>query len=176
MDSPEFERLKNKWLLVDSSVWIKISKYGESLHKPLLDLAEKYSCTLMVHDLIIQEFMSYIIKQEVYTERLKFISSFAVLPIQQEVRETAVLITRLYAINKISSPSVVDSISAAFLKRYEGKLFFLTSDLKDFPFSVFNPFAMWPFEDGSGNELFAFYEFDPGRFKKQAKKLNQAAL
>ncbi len=176
MDSPKLERLTNQWLLVDTSVWIRISKYGEAIQKPLLDIAQKYSCTLTVHDLIIQEFMSYTIKQDAYTSRLGLIKSFASLPIQQDIKELAVYITRIYAINKISSPSVTDSISAAFLRKYAGKLYLLTNDIKDFPIAVFNPFEIWPFDGGQGNELFAFYEYDQGRFRKQERQLARAAL
>lgn len=175
MDSEKFARLKNKWLLFDSSAWIRIVKYGDKIQHLLTSIAKKYSCTTVVHDLIIQEFMSYTIKHEAYAFRLGLISSFSFLPIDQDIRDLAVHITRIYAINKISSPSVTDAISAAFIRKYAGNLYFLTNDLKDFPIAVFNPFEIWPFDGGQGNELFAFYEYDEKRFLKQEQKLARVA-
>ncbi len=174
MDSPELARLANQWLLVDTSVWLRIDKYGDVLQKLLGSIASKYSCTLAVHNLIVQEFMSYTISQSVYNARLGYMNNFASLPIDKAIQETAIHITRLYAVNKITSPSIVDTVSAAMIKKYEGKLYFLTNDIKDFPFSLFNPFSIWPFDGDHGNEVFAFYEYNPNRYLKQEQKLVKA--
>lgn len=53
MDSPELVRLKGKWLLLDTSVLIKIAHLGDDVQTPLITVAEKYNCILTVHDLIL---------------------------------------------------------------------------------------------------------------------------
>jgi len=175
MDSEELVVLENKWLLFDTSVLLRIAKRGDDIESPLVKLREKYSCIFSVHDLIVQEFLSYTIRQEAYNARLNLVQQYPSLPVSQKERELALHVSRIYAINKISSPSVVDCITAAFCKKYSKDVVLLTNDLKDFPTVLFDPIYIWPFDGSSQVDLFGFYKFSPGKMEKEEKKLESAS-
>lgn len=164
------ELLGTKFIIFDTNILIEAFKHFDSF-KVLLNDLHHYNCKPLYFPLIEFEFTRDAMRPEHNKARRGFLETIiggTKLPINDDLVDIAVEIARVYAHQKdIASNkiSIVDCCVAAYMRKYQNKLFLLTMNHRDFPLVLFDriqPFAL----DANDNVLApAIYKFNEAKWK-----------
>ncbi len=126
-------QLHNSWLLIDTNVLFKASKNYElfyDLFKQLINL----KCQLTFNELIKTEFLQSVWQPELINDQKKFLQKLNVKNVPISLQELS--ITRHLRARKRPLPELVDSYNIALIKKYSPNLKLLTSNHRDFGYSL----------------------------------------
>jgi predicted nucleic acid-binding protein len=148
-----FERLQNKYAILDTNVLIYGATYSEKF-APFFNVLEQYHVKSITSDAIIFEFLRGAQVREHLEVKIRYLKlllgeHITKLPINPEIFETARKISNIYSNKDISTTkqiSIVDCIIAAQLKKYNEsreQLFLITTDNKDYPLSIFDRIGIY---------------------------------
>lgn len=133
------EFIKNKWILLDTNVLLKAAR-DPSKFTQLFSFIEKYNCKLAYNQMIRAEFLQSIWKPELITKAELFLENLKIIDIPfnnfKELTDLAMEATRKLRKNKKNLPGLIDSYLISLIKFYNGNLLLLTSNHKDFAYSL----------------------------------------
>lgn len=168
------DKLKDKWILLDTNLIINSSKNVESFRDFFLEL-DKHNIVPCIDDCINLEYLrtsnspSSIKKKKDYLSTLLG-KDMTTLPITNETLQDARKLSILCSsFNNSKDMGFVDSMIAAQLKKYGDNIALATCNNKHFTTKLFNRVVIETVD--SGDEVFTigFYEFDKDKYSRLAK-------
>lgn len=136
--------LKDKHIIFDTNVLIcLLENFAQS--KDFLFFLKDIGCVITYFPLIEFEFTRGAFQKEHQQKRKEFLDKLAIQDLHfrgDEITEETIKIAQLCS-SKNKNPDLVDCFIAAYLKKYEGKIFLATLNHEHFPQFLFERMHIW---------------------------------
>lgn len=165
---------QNKHVLVDTCVLSYIFK-SPDIFAELLNEFAKVKCNICINVLLRLEFVRSAIGKAEKDKFDKFLNEeFLTIPVDSVIYKMADELYPLYnycgSIRNQRQVSVVDTISASFLKKYDDGLFLLTLDNSDYPLEILDRVKVGAIDAGKQILTWGIYRFNPVKFQEKMRR------
>lgn len=165
-----FKLLKDKWLLLDTNVFIDSFNFDKPKEYISFfnDLKEN-NTELSTIDGVCFEFLKGSKNQAVYTKKQEHIEDIidSKLPFRDN-RESIEILIKLYGVDG-GSMQMVDLHLGAQLLQYKEKIFLMTRDVRDFSQSIFSLQSTVSFSTGKTIFTYGIYTYQISKKKEEGK-------
>ena len=132
-----YSTIKNKFLLLDTSVFIDFLLNSAKFGKLFTDLKSN-GCSLLTLDAVALEFIKGASDQTSFSKKELIIKDIvdSILPVSKDIWEESMKLLKIYK-EDAKTASITDLLLAATLVKYHNTTFLVTKNLNDFPINIF---------------------------------------
>ncbi len=166
------DQLIGKWALLDTNILIKGAEQAKdsegSVFRHTLEYLKNRNATPYLTDITYFEFISFCRSKKEQDSLKSLINKFPIIATKREDIEEAALVSSYYRkldpeLNK-RQISYCDCINAAQITKFNGRVFLMTTDIYDYPTSLFDIEHVVPISGKKRAELVACITYNKQKF------------
>lgn len=168
------DEFRHKYALLDTNILLQLVRVelgrGTDNYRPIFEFLKENKADIFLIDALYFELTSFITSKKDRDRIITWTRPFPVLPMRREDTELAALLASYYAntnseLNK-KQISYIDCLCAAQIIKSKGKSFIVTTDLYDYPISLFDIKKLQVIDDGKKAVLVGFITYNELKFKR----------
>lgn len=173
------ELLKDKWVILDTNLLYQMTREKRSeIFRTVFNFLKEQNAEIFLLDSTYFEVIGFTRTYDRFESLNKWVRKFPILRIREDDINLATRLSMYYrCLDSNINPkqiSFCDCLNAAQLIKYKGKAFLVTTDIYDYPISLFNISKLFCIEDNKRANIVAIITYDEHKWKLAEEKFKNS--
>lgn len=169
----------NRYAILDTNILSKmVDERRAEQYEPVFTFLKKNNVDLLILKATYFEFLGFNPNKGIYDLNKEWIERLTMLPVKDEDLENATYLSALYKHMDVSMNnnqiSLVDCLHGAALVKFKEKMVIVTTDLHDYPITIFDLVRTDSITDGRKVVIVGYFTFNKSKYEKAVKSFNKS--